>query len=210
MEYLDKDILERFPDASKTGSNTGLGVAGLFLIVPWFFMDFSEADEIEVSALIERHNHLLITAQDKSCDTKRERLPTLKEMQRGAKVTTPSSEVVTTTFKVGSDFDVSGTYISEITSTSSKTLPRWFRNLEITLDQSGNKITGSDKSGKVELHGILKDNTIDFYMLPNEIIGNNDSAGNWKFSIDGKSAGGTWEVKGGRKTSGNWNLTRIE
>jgi hypothetical protein len=186
MEFLDKDILERFPDASKTGSNTGLGVAGLFLIVPWFFMDFSEADEIEVSALIERHNHLLITAQDKS------------------------SEVVTTTFKVGSDFDVSGTYISEITSTSSKTLPRWFRNLEITLDQSGNKITGSDKSGKVELHGILKDNTIDFYMLPNEIIGNNDSAGNWKFSIDGKSAGGTWEVKGGRKTSGNWNLTRIE
>jgi hypothetical protein len=85
MEYLDKDILERFPNASKTGSNTGLGVAGVFLIVPWFFMDFSEADEIEVNALIERHNHLLITAKDKSCDTKRERLPTLKEMQRKAK-----------------------------------------------------------------------------------------------------------------------------
>jgi hypothetical protein len=85
MEYIDKDILERFPDASKTGSNTGLGVAGVFLIVPWFFMDFSEADEIEVSALIERYNHLLITAKDKSCDTKRERLPTLKEMRREAK-----------------------------------------------------------------------------------------------------------------------------
>jgi hypothetical protein len=85
MEYLDKDILERFPDASKTGSNTGLGVAGVFLIVPWFFMDFSDADEIEVSALIERYNHLLITAQGKSCDTKRERLPTLIEMQRQAK-----------------------------------------------------------------------------------------------------------------------------
>jgi len=85
MEYIDKDILERFPDASKTGSNTGLGVAGAFLIVPWFFMDFSKADEIEVSALIERYNHLLITAQDKSCDTKRERLPTLQEMQRQAK-----------------------------------------------------------------------------------------------------------------------------
>ena len=85
MEYLDKDILERFPDASKTGSNAGLGVAGAFLLVPWFFMDFSKADEIEVSALIERDNHLLIIAQDKSCDTKRERLPTLKEMQRQAK-----------------------------------------------------------------------------------------------------------------------------
>ena len=85
MEYIDKDILERFPDASKSGSNAGLGVAGVFLIVPWFFMDFSKADEIEVSALIERYNHLLITAQDKSCDTKRERLPTLIEMQRQAK-----------------------------------------------------------------------------------------------------------------------------
>ena len=48
-------------------------------------MDFSKADEIEVSALIERHNHLLITAQNKSCDTKRKPLPTLKEMQRQAK-----------------------------------------------------------------------------------------------------------------------------
>ena len=85
MEYLEEDILERLPDVSKTGSNTGLGVAGVFLIVPWFFMDFSEADEIEVSALIQRYNHLLITAQDKSCDTKRERLPTLKEMQSEAR-----------------------------------------------------------------------------------------------------------------------------
>jgi hypothetical protein len=117
---------------------------------------------------------------------------------------------VVTADEVSSDFDVSGTYISEITSTSSKTLPRWFRNLEITLDQSSNKITGSDKSGKVGLHGILEGNTIDFYMLPNEIIGFNDSAGNWKFSIDGKSARGTWKVKGGRKTSGNWNLTKIK
>ena len=71
MDYIEKDILERLPDASKTGSNTALGVAGVFLIVPWFFMDFSEADEIEVSALIERYNHLLITAKDKSCDTQR-------------------------------------------------------------------------------------------------------------------------------------------
>ena len=85
MGFLEKDILERAPNASNTGSNTGLGVAGAFLIVPLFFMDFSEADEIEVSALIQRYNHLLITAQDKSCDTKRERLPTLKEMQSEAR-----------------------------------------------------------------------------------------------------------------------------
>ena len=85
MGFLEKDILERVPHASNTGSNTALGVAGAFLIVPLFFMDFSEADEIEVSALIERYNHLLITAQDKSCDTKRERLPTLKEMQNEAR-----------------------------------------------------------------------------------------------------------------------------
>ena len=82
---IDKDILEIFPNASKSGSNTGLGIAGVFLIVPWFFMDFSKADEIEVSALIERHNHLLITSQENSCESKRERIPTLVEMQRQAK-----------------------------------------------------------------------------------------------------------------------------
>ena len=85
MEFIDKDILERFPDASKTGSNAALGVAGVFLIVPWFFMDFSDADEVEVSALIARHNHLLITAKNKSCDTKQVRIPTLIEMRRQAR-----------------------------------------------------------------------------------------------------------------------------
>jgi|TARA_B110000240_G_C13445222_1_gene430006 hypothetical protein len=85
MENIDKDILERFPNASKSGSNTGLGIAGVFLIVPWFFMDFSKADEIEVSALIDRHNHLLLTSQENSCASKRERIPTIVEMQRQAK-----------------------------------------------------------------------------------------------------------------------------
>jgi hypothetical protein len=48
-------------------------------------MDFSDADEVEVSALIARHNHLLITAQNKSCDTKQVRIPTLIEMRRQAR-----------------------------------------------------------------------------------------------------------------------------
>ena len=85
MANIESDILERFPKSDKSGSNTGLGIAGVFLIVPWFFMDFSKADEIEVSALIQRHNHLLITAKDKECETERERIPTLEEMKRKAK-----------------------------------------------------------------------------------------------------------------------------
>lgn len=85
MSNIEKDILERFPESDKSGSNTGLGIAGLFLIVPWFFMDFSKADEIEVSALIQRHNHLLIIANDNECETERERIPTLEEMKRKAK-----------------------------------------------------------------------------------------------------------------------------
>jgi len=85
MSNIEKDILERFPKSDKSGSNAGLGVAGVFLIVPWFFMDFSKADEIEVSALIQRHNHLLIVAKDKECETNRERIPTLEEMKRKAK-----------------------------------------------------------------------------------------------------------------------------
>ncbi|MEM8845174.1 MAG: hypothetical protein AAGB35_09045 [Pseudomonadota bacterium] len=85
MENLETEILERFPGASKTGSNVGLGIAGAFLLVPWFFMDFSEADEIEVDALIKRHNHLLLAAQDKGCETDQERIPSIDELQKQAR-----------------------------------------------------------------------------------------------------------------------------
>lgn len=72
MSQNQQEISRMLPETEKTGTNTFLGVAGLFLIVPWFFMDFSESEQIEVNAYRQRYNHLGLVAMDKKCgyDTK--------------------------------------------------------------------------------------------------------------------------------------------
>ena len=75
----EADIKRKLPDADKTGSNVALGVAGAFLIVPWFFMDFSKADQIEIEALRRRYNNLVILSSEKSCGFELKPIP---EFQR--------------------------------------------------------------------------------------------------------------------------------
>ena len=55
------------PNADKSGQNIALGITGLFLLVPWFFMDFSHADETELNALRQRNVNLTSLAGDKHC-----------------------------------------------------------------------------------------------------------------------------------------------
>jgi len=57
MSQNQQEISRMLPDTEKTGTNVFLGVAGLFLLVPWFFMDFSESEKIEVNAYRQRYNH---------------------------------------------------------------------------------------------------------------------------------------------------------
>lgn len=38
--------------------NSALGVAGIFFVVPWFFMDTSDANSIEAKAAKERYKKL--------------------------------------------------------------------------------------------------------------------------------------------------------
>jgi hypothetical protein len=72
MSQNQQEISRLLPDTNKDGANAFLGVAGLFLLVPWFFMDFSESEQIEVNAYRQRYNHLALVAMDKKCgyDTK--------------------------------------------------------------------------------------------------------------------------------------------
>ena len=59
----------------KSDKNTKLGVAGIFLLVPFFFMDLSKAEQVEVNALIKRYNHLLEIGEVKGCSSEREAIP---------------------------------------------------------------------------------------------------------------------------------------
>jgi len=67
LELIGEDILALMPKTDKAEKNTQLGVAGIFLLVPLFFMDISKAEQIEVNALTKRYNHLLGIAVEKDC-----------------------------------------------------------------------------------------------------------------------------------------------
>jgi hypothetical protein len=65
---LTEEKIERLiPETHKAGKNVALGVAGAFLIVPWFFMDLTKSEKIELEALRQRYNQLLVISVDKDC-----------------------------------------------------------------------------------------------------------------------------------------------
>jgi len=80
MSQVQSRINAIAPDADKTGSNVALGVAGAFLIIPWFFMDFSKADMIELNALRDRYNYLAILYNDKDLQDPIMQMPTYKQL----------------------------------------------------------------------------------------------------------------------------------
>lgn len=55
------------PKTSKVGKNVALGILGWFVIVPWFFMDFKNADKTEYKALEARRSRLNVLASQKGC-----------------------------------------------------------------------------------------------------------------------------------------------
>jgi hypothetical protein len=75
----EADIQRILPNADKTGSNVALGIAGAFLLVPWFFMDFSKADQTELEAHRRRYNNLIILASEKQCGFDNKPLPEIKK-----------------------------------------------------------------------------------------------------------------------------------
>lgn len=89
----ESDIQRKLPEADKTGSNVALGVAGAFLLVPWFFMDFSKADQVEIEALRRSYNNLVILSSDKSCGFDYKPLPEIQKTQEMA-ASSPASSAV--------------------------------------------------------------------------------------------------------------------
>lgn len=75
LVFIEGEIQRLIPESQKTGKNVALGVAGAFLIVPWFFMDLSKAEQIEINALRQRYNHLVIIADEKQCGLKAKEIP---------------------------------------------------------------------------------------------------------------------------------------
>lgn len=64
---IDGDARRLAGKADKTVKNASLAAAGAFLLVPYFFIDLSEAEAIELNALRARYMRLERLKEIKSC-----------------------------------------------------------------------------------------------------------------------------------------------
>tara|TARA_R100001132_G_C3255045_1_gene80886 strand:- start:479 stop:835 length:357 start_codon:yes stop_codon:yes gene_type:complete len=81
MSTVQNEIAHLLPNTDKTGKNVALGVAGWFLLVPWFFMDFKNAEQTEYEAYRQRYNYLATLAMSKNCGVKPQNYPSVQEMK---------------------------------------------------------------------------------------------------------------------------------
>ncbi len=102
---------------------------------------------------------------------------------------------------------ITGTYISEVTTSSNRVFRRKkYRQLEVKFEQVGNCILGTDESGGVKITGIREGDNISFSIQPGELA-NDEITGNWSIVEGGKILVGRWSNLG---ASGEWNLRRTE
>lgn len=69
----------------KTTQNVAAGVAGLFIPVLWFGMDFQGTADTEITALQSRQQYLSMMADQKRCGTEPEPPPPSPKAKRAAK-----------------------------------------------------------------------------------------------------------------------------
>ena len=88
VAQLQADMARILPKTDKGLTNALWATAGVFLIVPFFFIDLKDAEKVEFEAMRNRHNRLLVYAAEKSCDmagVRAERIPSMKERKKEAK-----------------------------------------------------------------------------------------------------------------------------
>ena len=77
---------------SQVGSNVALGVIGVFLIVPWFFMDTNNANTVEEKAAKARFERLQQMGVDRKCPAVPAYIsPNQDKQQTGTESTNPNS-----------------------------------------------------------------------------------------------------------------------
>ncbi len=67
IAHNETEIIKLLPKESAVGKNVVLGVTGFFFLVPLFFMDFKDAEAIEIQAYRRRNLWLGEVAGSKKC-----------------------------------------------------------------------------------------------------------------------------------------------
>jgi hypothetical protein len=107
---------------------------------------------------------------------------------------------------VGSNIDISGSYVSELTGKKDR-LDATGKNQTVVIEQNGNKVKGTfgsagDHGGEIE--GTVDGNTITFDWYSSWTYGE----GKWEIKPGSNSLFGTWGTSG-YEGAGKWNLTRL-
>jgi hypothetical protein len=105
--------------------------------------------------------------------------------------------------------DISGTYISDITSNKKVFFGNTDGKLQFTLEQDGDRITAVNSTHDLKIGGTRKGNIIEFFVEPHRMNSFQDQNGVWRIKLDGINITGFWKVKNWRG-AGQWNLRRIE
>ena len=79
-----KKMIPAIKSADK--KRTLLMLSGGLLIVPWFFLDLTDADKIEANAQRKRHNYLLDVAKKNNCRFKAPHLKSFYFHDKGYKI----------------------------------------------------------------------------------------------------------------------------
>lgn len=67
-DKLNSEMTAKWSEKNhQNGTNVALGIAGAFLIVPWFFMDMSGAERTEWESYKKRFDYLGVLMADKKC-----------------------------------------------------------------------------------------------------------------------------------------------
>ncbi len=92
IAQLQADMQRLLPKTNKGVTNTLWATAGVFFIVPFFFMDLKGAEKIEFDAMRARHNRLLLICADKGCDMTGVRAERITSAEESKKANTESSK----------------------------------------------------------------------------------------------------------------------
>ncbi len=107
--------------------------------------------------------------------------------------------------------DLSGIYISEITSNSKWQFQKKYRQLRITLDQDGDVISGFDEEFGTRITGSVSGDTVEFHVEPGQANSGYGIDGQWKLAADGTGLNGVWRCRGCIDDAGGaWILRKIE
>ena len=79
-----KKMIPAIKSADK--KRTLLMISGGLLIIPWFFLDLTDADKIEANAQRKRHNYLIDVAKKNNCRFKAPHLKSFYFHDKGYKI----------------------------------------------------------------------------------------------------------------------------